>query len=71
MEIGQSPTLMHTFIAMIPLLIWTLILVLGIITFVLFVKLATRGIKALELYIEEKTVQKSSKTTYVPTTKDN
>lgn len=69
MEIGQSPTMMHTFIAMLPLLIWTLILVLGVITFVLFVKLATRGIKALDLYIEEKTVGNSSKTTYDPTMK--
>ena len=71
MKIEQSPTLIHTLIALLPLLIWTLILVLGIITFVLFVKLATRGIKALDLYIEEKTFEKSSKTKYVPTTKDN
>ena len=71
MEPYQSPTLIHTLIALLPLLIWTLILVLGVITFVLFVKLATRGIKALDLYIEEKTFEKSSKTKYVPTTKDN
>lgn len=70
MESGQTPTLMHTLIAMLPVLIWTLILVLGVITFVLFVKLATRAIKALDLYIEEKTVGKPSKTTYVSNQKD-
>jgi len=42
----------YTFAALIPYLIT---LGISIYAFVLFVKLAKRGIKALDIYIEEKT----------------
>lgn len=49
---------MQTIINSLPLILWTLFIVMGAITFVLFVKLATRGIKALDLYIKEKNAEK-------------
>lgn len=40
--------------ALFAFLIWFSILGMGIYSFVLFVKLARRGIKALDIYINEK-----------------
>ncbi|MCD2347939.1 MULTISPECIES: hypothetical protein [Clostridium] len=47
----MQATAMFTFINLIIILV---LLVMGIYGFVLFVKLANRGIKALDIYISEK-----------------
>lgn len=44
--------------AIINLMIFLVIVSIGIYGFVLFVKLAKRGIKALDIYIDEKTNNK-------------
>ncbi|KAJ52460.1 hypothetical protein BD780_001097 [Clostridium tetanomorphum] len=47
--------MMASSVAYISLIIYLILCVMGIYSFILFVKLATRGIKALDIYIEEKT----------------
>ncbi|MFB5673864.1 hypothetical protein ACE3NQ_23880 [Paenibacillus terreus] len=43
-----------TFLTLIPILLYLILFGVGIYVLVLFIKLARRGIKALDLYIAEK-----------------
>lgn len=50
--------MMFGFMALINLMIILIVFGMSVYGFILFVKLANRGIKALDIYIEEKTNNK-------------